>query len=114
MKDRELEELRQRQLQEMQAQAEQQLAQEQELIAHKAQVQGALRQLMSAEAKERLAQVRIARPGVAAAVEQQVLLALAGDGKLTGPIDDATLQQMLAHLSRKRETKVEIRGYRDV
>ncbi|HJP43863.1 MAG: DNA-binding protein [Candidatus Poseidoniia archaeon] len=113
MKDRELEELRQRQLQEMQAQAEQQLAQEQELIAHKAQVQGALRQLMSAEAKERLAQVRIARPGVAAAVEQQVL-ALAGDGKLTGPIDDATLQQMLAHLSRKRETKVEIRGYRDV
>jgi programmed cell death protein 5 len=97
----------------MQAQAEQQLAQEQELIAHKAQVQGALRQLMSAEAKERLAQVRIARPGVAAAVEQQVL-ALAGDGKLTGPIDDATLQQMLAHLSRKRETKVEIRGYRDV
>jgi len=113
MKDRELEELRQRQLQEMQAQAEQQLAQEQELIAHKAQVQGALRQLMCAEAKERLAQVRIARPGVAAAVEQQVL-ALAGDGKLTGPIDDATLQQMLAHLSRKRETKVEIRGYRDV
>ncbi len=113
MKDRELEELRQRRLQEMQAQAEQQLAQEQELIAHKAQVQGALRQLMSAEAKERLAQVRIARPGVAAAVEQQVL-ALAGDGKLTGPIDDATLQQMLAHLSRKRETKVEIRGYRDV
>ena len=113
MKDRELEELRQRQLQEMQAQAEQQLAQEQELIAHKAQVQGALRQLMSAEAKERLAQGRIARPGGAAAVEQQVL-ALAGDGKLTGPIDDATLQQMLAHLSRKRETKVEIRGYRDV
>jgi programmed cell death protein 5 len=113
MEDRELEELRQRRLQEMQAQAEQQLAQEQELIAHKAQVQGALRQLMSAEAKERLAQVRIARPGVAAAVEQQVL-ALAGDGKLTGPIDDATLQQMLAHLSRKRETKVEIRGYRDV
>jgi len=113
MEDRELEELRQRRLQEMQAQAEQQLAQEQELIAHKAQVQGALRQLMSAEAKERLAQVRVARPGVAAAVEQQVL-ALAGDGKLTGPIDDATLQQMLAHLSRKRETKVEIRGYRDV
>ena len=113
MEDRELEKLRQRRLQEMQAQAEQQLAQEQELIAHKAQVQGALRQLMSAEAKERLAQVRIARPGVAAAVEQQVL-ALAGDGKLTGPIDDATLQQMLAHLSRKRETKVEIRGYRDV
>jgi programmed cell death protein 5 len=113
MEDRELEELRQRRLQEMQAQAEQQLAQEQELIAHKAQVQGALRQLMSAEAKERLAQVRVARPGVAAAVEQQVL-ALAGDGKLTGPIDDTTLQQMLAHLSRKRETKVEIRGYRDV
>lgn len=113
MEDRELEELRQRRLQEMQAQAEQQLAQEQELIAHKAQVQGALRQLMSAEAKERLAQVRVARPGVAAAVEQQVL-ALAGDGKLTEPIDDATLQQMLAHLSRKRETKVEIRGYRDV
>jgi len=113
MEDRELEELRQRRLQEMQAQAEQQLAQEQELIAHKAQVQGALRQLMSAEAKERLAQVRVARPRVAAAVEQQVL-ALAGDGKLKGPIDDATLQQMLAHLSRKRETKVEIQGYRDV
>jgi programmed cell death protein 5 len=113
MEDRELEALRQRRLQEMQAQAEQQLAQEQERLNHNAQVQGALRQLMSGEAKERLAQVRVARPKTAAAVEQQVL-ALAGDGKLTGPIDDATLQQMLAQLSRKRETKVEIRGYRDV
>ncbi|MDP6364068.1 MAG: DNA-binding protein [Candidatus Poseidoniia archaeon] len=113
MEDRELEELRQRRLQEMQAQAEQQLAREQEQLTHKAQVQGALRQLMSAEAKERLAQVRVARPGTAAAVEQQ-LLELASEGKLTGPIDDATLQQMLAQFSRKRETTVEIRGYRDV
>lgn len=113
MNDRELEELRQRRLQEMQVQAEQQLAREHEQITREAQVQGALRQLMSAEAKERLAQVRVARPKVAAAIEQQVL-ALAGDGKLTAPIDDTTLQQMLAQLSRKRETKVEIRGYHDV
>ena len=113
MEDRELEELRQRRLQEMQAQAEKQLARDQEQLTHRAQVQGTLRQLMSAEAKERLAQVRVARPEVAASVEQQVL-ALARDGKLAGPINDATLQQMLAQLSRKRETKVEIRGYRDV
>lgn len=112
MEDRELEELRQRRLQEMQAQAEQQLAREQEQAAHAAQVQGALRQLMSAEAKERLAQVRVARPEIAAAIEQQ-LLALASEGKLAGTIDDAALQRMLAQLSRKRETTVEIRGYRD-
>ena len=112
MNDRELEELRQRRLQEMQAQAEQQLAQEQERVAIEAQVQGALRQLMSAEAKELLAQVRVARPEMAKTVEQQVM-ALARDGKLTAPIDDATLQKMLTPLSRRRETKVEIRGYRD-
>ena len=112
MNDRELEELRQRRLQEMQAQAEQQLAQEQERVAIKAQVQGALRQLMSAEAKERLAQVRVARPEMAKAVEQRIM-ALARDGELTALIDDATLQKMLTHLSHRRETKVEIQGYRD-
>ena len=109
MNDRELEELRQRRLQEMQAQAEQQLAQEQERVAIKAQVQGALRQLMSAEAKERLAQVRVARPEMAKAVEQRIM-ALARDGELTALIDDATLQKMLPHLSRRRETKIEIQG----
>ena len=112
MSDRELDELRQRRLQEMQAQAEQQLAQEQERVTIEAQMQGALRQLMSAEAKERLAQVRVARPEMAKTVEQQVM-ALARDGKLTAPIDDATLQKMLTHFSRRRETTVEIRGYRD-
>ena len=112
MSDRELDELRQRRLQEIQAQTEQQLAQEQERVTIEAQMQGALRQLMSAEAKERLAQVRVARPEMAKTVEQQVM-ALARDGKLTAPIDDATLQKMLAHLSRRRETTVEIRGYRD-
>jgi len=69
MSDRELDELRQRRLQEMQAQAEQQLAQEQERVTIEAQMQGALRQLMSAEAKERLAQVRVARPEMAKTVE---------------------------------------------
>ena len=112
MNDRELEELRQRRLQEMQVQAEQQLAQEQERVAIKAQVQGALRQLMSAEAKERLAQVRVARPEMAKAVEQRIM-PLARDGELTALIDDATLQKMLTHLSHRRETKVEIQGYRD-
>ena len=69
MSDRELDELRQRRLQEMQAQAEQQLAQEQERVTIEAQVQGALRQLMSAEAKERLAQVRVAEAEMEAKVE---------------------------------------------
>ena len=113
MSDRELEELRQRRLQEIQAQTEQQLAQEQERIAIEAQMQGALRQLMSAEAKERLAQVRVARPEMAKAVEQRIM-ALARDGELTALIDDATLQKMLTHLSRRHETKIEIRGYRNV
>ncbi len=112
MSDRELDELRQRRLQEMQVQAEQQLAQEQKRVTIEAQVQGALRQLMSAEAKERLAQVRIARPEMAKAVEQQIM-ALARDGELTTLINDATLQKMLTHLSRRRETKIEIQGYRD-
>ena len=112
MNDRELEELRQRRLQDMQVEAEQQLAQEQERVAIEAQVQGALRQLMSAEAKERLAQVRVARPEMAKAVEQRIMT-LAREGELTALIDDATLQKMLTHLSRRRETKVEIQGYRD-
>ncbi|HIH79497.1 MAG: DNA-binding protein [Candidatus Poseidoniia archaeon] len=113
MSDRELDELRQRRLQEIQAQAEQQLAQEQKQVAIEAQVQGALRQLMSAEAKERLAQVRVARPEMAKAVEQKIM-ALARDGELKALIDDAILQKMLTHLSRRREIKVEIQGYRDV
>jgi programmed cell death protein 5 len=65
-----------------------------------------LRRVLTPEARERLGRIRLAKPDIAQAVEQQVL-ALAGSGRLRGPIDDATLRALLERLMpERREIKI--------
>lgn len=107
MDDAELEELRRRKMAELQRQGEQQSAMEQQAQAMEAQRQAILRQLMTPEARDRLANVRMAYPDIARLVEDQ-LIRLAQMGQLNQQIDDPTLKQILRKVSpHKREINIE-------
>jgi programmed cell death protein 5 len=106
--DAELNELRRRriqQLQEMQsgqaANAGAYAAQQQEQERREQERSEILRRLLTPEARERLGRIRLAKPDVAAAVEQQVI-ALAASGRLQRQIDDATLRSLLERIMPER------------
>jgi len=106
--DPELAELRRRrvrQLQEMQASdaanAQAYSAQEAEMQRRDAERAEILRRILMPEARERLGRIRLAKPDVAAAVEQQ-LIALAASGRLQRAVDDATLRALLERIAPDR------------
>lgn len=106
--DPELAELRRRrlrQLQEMQvtdaANAQQYAAQEAEMQRRESERSEILRRILTTEARERLGRIRLAKPEVASAVEQQ-LIALAASGRLQRPVDDVTLRALLERIAPER------------
>ncbi len=105
--EEELELLRQRKMQELQMRAQQEaVAQEQakRLDAEKAML---MRQLLTPEARERLANLRMTRPDVVESVENQLIM-LVQSGRITQQIDDYTLRQILRKvMPQKREIKIE-------
>jgi programmed cell death protein 5 len=60
-----------------------------------------LRRILTPEARERLGRIRLAKPDVAQAVEQQII-ALASSGRLQRAIDDATLRAILERIMPER------------
>ena len=107
--DAELEALRQRKLQELQVRAQQEaVAQEQsrQLDAQRAML---MRQILTPEARERLANLRMTRPDLVEHVENQLVM-LVQSGRVTDKIDDYTLRQLLRRIMpAKREIKIERR-----
>jgi programmed cell death protein 5 len=106
--DPELAELRRRrmrQLQDMQtseaANAQAYAAQEAEAQRREAERSEVLRRILTPEARERLGRIRLAKPEVAGAVEQQ-LIALAASGRIQRQIDDATLRSLLERIAPER------------
>jgi programmed cell death protein 5 len=105
MADDELAELRRRRLQELQAQQaarQQNAAQDAQAQAEAqaeadAQKEQILRQIMTPEAGERLARLKMARPEETRQVESQ-LIGLAQSGRLGSRIDDEQLKIILARL----------------
>lgn len=107
MEDPELEEIRRRRLAELQREAEQRALAEEQIRRIEEQRAAILRSVLTPEARERLARVKMAHPDVARIVEDQ-LIALASSGRLDREIDDATLRQILRKLApKKREIKIE-------
>ncbi len=68
--------------------------------------EGILRMALTSEARQRLANVKMVRPDLAASIEEYVIQ-LASAGKLKRAVGDDEVKQMLASLQeRKREIKI--------
>ncbi|MGC9121838.1 MAG: DNA-binding protein [Thermogladius sp.] len=101
--DEELEEIKRRKLAELQRKME-------EERQRRAQIEAALRQILTPEARERLANLRLVKPELAEALEEQ-LINLARSGRVKIPITDDFLKRLLAEIYEQthRDTKIEIR-----
>ena len=109
MEDPELEAIRQRRMAELQQQAQSQASQQEQAQRMEAQKQGVLRQILTPEARDRLANIRLANPQMAESVEMQ-LIQLAQSGRLRGVIDDTMLRTILAQIApQRREITIERR-----
>lgn len=106
--DEELERLKQQRLLELQAQQQQQeqmLRAQQEADANK---QSLMRQILTPEARLRLANIKIVRPEFTEQLEMQ-LLQVAQSGRVKLPIDDEMLKKLLTQLmvqQKKRDIKI--------
>lgn len=114
MADDELEALRKRRLQELQArmaqrdveEAVQRQADQETAAEAEVQKEQLLRQILTMEARGRLARLKLARPEDARVLEAQ-LIQLAQSGRLTAQIDDEQLKVILARLfSGSRDIKI--------
>jgi programmed cell death protein 5 len=107
--DNELDALRQKKLAELQMRAQQEAAANEQAKQIDAQKALLMRQILTPEARERLANLRMTRPDVVEQVENQ-LIALVQSGRISQQIDDYTLRQILRKvMPTKREIKIERR-----
>ena len=113
--DKELEEIKRKKLMELQKQLEEQkkaeeLKKREELIR-----ESILKKILTSEARARLANVKLVKPQLAVQVENY-LIALAQAGRITRPLTDAEVKEILAQLAgqERREGKINIkeRGWR--
>ncbi|MDO9537540.1 MAG: DNA-binding protein [Thermoplasmata archaeon] len=107
--DNEIQEIRRRKLEALQEHQTNEDAQEQVQQQEDQQRQGMLRKILTPEARERMARLKIARADFAEAVENQLIM-LAQSGQLKNMIDDANLVQILERLTpEKREITIKRR-----
>ena len=104
--DPELEALRQRRIAQLQAAKEQEVLYNKQNEELEAQKRAVLRTVLTTEARERLARVRLAYPEIAASLENQ-LISLYQSGRLPGPVNDETMKKLLAQVQpKKREISI--------
>jgi programmed cell death protein 5 len=104
MGDDELNELRKRRLAQLQQQAGDQQAMQEELERQqraKSQIQMVLMSILEPDARERLNTIKLTKPDFASAVEQQ-LVQLAQSGRLKKKITDSQLKELLRQLTPAR------------
>ena len=98
--DEELEAIRMRKL----AELRKRLEEEQE---RRARIEAILRRILTPEARERLNNLRLVKPELASAIEEQ-LIVLAQSGRIPIPVTDEFLRKLLSELyeQSRRETKI--------
>jgi len=107
MSEDELDEIRRRKMLEMQAQAQQQEAMQQQRADLEAQKAAIMRKILSPEARTRLENIRMVRGEFAQQVEMQ-MIQLAQSGQLARagfrlPMSDADFKQILQKLQSKKK-----------
>jgi programmed cell death protein 5 len=110
--DEELEDLKKKKLQELQQQMSLQENLEEEEVQRKKieeQKKMILRAVLTAQARERLGRIKVARPEVAEAIENQIIM-LTQSGRLKNKINDEQLRMLLSKLMpKKRDIKIKRR-----
>jgi len=101
VEEKELEELRKRKMLELQARLQEQERQAEMRRQFEIQKRAVLQQILTPEARSRLANIRAARPEFAEQIELQ-LIQLAQSGRITSKITDAQLKQILDKITTKR------------
>jgi programmed cell death protein 5 len=106
MEEEEIEELRRRKMLELRARAEEQQGQAEQRRQYEIQKRLAILQIMTPEARSRLANIRAAKPEFAEQLELQ-LIQLAQSGRLGSKITDVQLRDILSRLqARKHKFKI--------
>jgi len=107
--DPELEAYRQKRMAELQQGQQNQAMQQEQAKQVENQKQSILRQIMAPEARDRLANVRLANPQLADSVETQIIR-LYQSGRLQSVITDPMLREILQSMAPvEREIKIERR-----
>lgn len=106
MEEEEIEELRRRKMLELRARVEDQQGQAEQRRQYEIQKRLAILQIMTPEARSRLANIRAAKPEFAEQLELQ-LIQLAQSGRLGSKITDVQLRDILSRLqARKHKFKI--------
>jgi programmed cell death protein 5 len=101
-----IDELRKKKLMELQQRLQEERLEEEQRRRIELQKRSILMEIMTPEARSRLANVKIAKPEFATQIEN-LFIQLAQSGKLKQKITDSQLKQMLAKISgKKREIKI--------
>ncbi|MEM4021662.1 MAG: DNA-binding protein, partial [Nitrososphaerota archaeon] len=94
MSDEELEKLKAARMAELQRK----MAEEEERLRREAERQAAMRVILTPEARQRLANLRLVKPELVAQLEEQ-LIQLANSGRVSLPITDEVLKEILARIT---------------
>jgi programmed cell death protein 5 len=106
LSDEELEELRKKRLSELHRQMAEEQREVQMQRQMEAKKENLLRTILSPEARQRLTNLKMVKPEFTEQLEMQ-LIQLAQQGKISTPLPDAQLRQILVQLqSRKREPTI--------
>ena len=99
--EKELERLKARKMAELQRKMEE----EEERLRREAERQAAMRVILTPEARQRLANLRLIKPELVAQLEEQ-LIQLANSGRIRLPITDEELKAILSKLTSKRSIRI--------
>jgi len=106
--DRELEEIRRRKLLELRKQLEEEERRRQLEAEMRARKEAILRSILTPEARQRLANLRLVKPELAEAAEN-VLIQLVQAGQLAPPITDEQVKAILLRLDQQSRRDYKIR-----
>jgi programmed cell death protein 5 len=108
--DAELEEIKRRKLLELQRKILEEQERQRALQEAEARREALLRSILTPAARERLANVKLVRPELARTVEDQII-ALVQAGRLTPPVGEDVVKQLLQYLDQqtRRETRIRIK-----